>query len=404
MKKVLLGIFTDGYPNNIAGGPNNIIFKILSSLNNNNLEIDYISSDIYQKNMSGARLIGLSKKLSLWKRFFKYLSSNSKFYRDIFSNDLYLPIHFHKRITYFKRKLRFIDKYDIIHSSDSIFLGLLNLKGKKIKTILTIHSKGPLSDELCEIGTNQIIKNYIKNKLKKLEVKGIANADLITFPSLAAQKYFEKSLKKILPRERVRIIHNGIDLDYINAIDNNPQLLEKYLIDKKKEIILLNIASHVPEKNISKLIEVVEILVNKFKVDVLFVNIGKKDDKNNYKNLVNKKGLNDNIKFLGELPNNDVIGLIKLCDVFLMLSEKVIFDLVVIEALACGANVVVSNQGGNKEIIQNGKNGYLVDQDNYYVVAKTILSIKEKQFYESAIKTSKNYSLERMVDQYLQLY
>ena len=41
-----------------------------------------------------------------------------------------------------------------------------------------------------------------------------------------------------------------------------------------------------------------------------------------------------------------------------------IFDYVILEALACGTTVIASNEGGNKEIISHSQNGYLLRELN----------------------------------------
>ena len=71
------------------------------------------------------------------------------------------------------------------------------------------------------------------------------------------------------------------------------------------------------------------------------------------KELTQKFKIEENVKFLGKIDNEDVLKLLKVTDVFFMASEKVIFDIIVLEALACGACCVISNEGGNKEIINN---------------------------------------------------
>jgi glycosyltransferase involved in cell wall biosynthesis len=87
-----------------------------------------------------------------------------------------------------------------------------------------------------------------------------------------------------------------------------------------------------------------------------------------------------------------------------MTSEKVIFDLVVLEALASGACCVVSNDGGNKEIIKDGVNGFLIDADDIESSAKKILSINPESVKENAVKTAKQFSVRKMVESYFEVY
>ena len=115
-------------------------------------------------------------------------------------------------------------------------------------------------------------------------------------------------------------------------------------------------------------------------------------------------GIKNNVKFLGKLSNNEVIKFIKLSDIFIMTSEKVIFDLVVLEALACGICCVVSNDGGNKEIIKDGINGYLIETNDIDKIAQKIISLDTNKTKFNAIETAKQFSVNKMVNEYFQLY
>jgi glycosyltransferase involved in cell wall biosynthesis len=89
------------------------------------------------------------------------------------------------------------------------------------------------------------------------------------------------------------------------------------------------------------------------------------------------------------IPNDDVISLMKSCDFFVMPSEKVVFDMVILEALASGITVIASNHGGNKEIIKNSINGYLIDTINPEMFAKKIITSK-KIFQPKGVISSKS--------------
>jgi glycosyltransferase involved in cell wall biosynthesis len=92
----------------------------------------------------------------------------------------------------------------------------------------------------------------------------------------------------------------------------------------------------------------------------------------------------------------------KYCNIYLSLSERVIFDLVILEALACGMNVFTSNDGGNKEIINNS-NGCLINSKNLEDVAEIIVNSK-LDYREPAIDSVKKFSILSTVNNYFELY
>ena len=98
------------------------------------------------------------------------------------------------------------------------------------------------------------------------------------------------------------------------------------------------------------------------------------------------------VKMLGKVKNfNKKISIIKSWDVFLYETNNPEgISMAILEALACGVPVVCSNHYGNKEIIENGINGYVFKGRNE---AKDILNdlCNNKDKLETLKKTTKEH-------------
>lgn len=404
MKKILYSIYTGEYPNQFAGGPNNIIYKILQN-NNSGFQFDYLSSDLYTENLAQDGLSKIRNKRTPKKQFASFLAKKSELYRKIFSSDLYLKYHYFKKAGYFKAILNKNNNYDIIHAKDSITLSFLNKNIKKSKLILTVHSKGALSDELIHSIKNERLKKKLKNKLREYELKSVKIADIITFPSNAARTYFEESLNIKINDQKVKIIHNGIDFEEINKNIVDKKFLEEFsLTQKKNRLLLLNVASHSPEKRIDLLLDVIFLLKNKFNRDILLINIGSGPLTKELNDKVKSLKIYENTRFLGQVQNDSVIKFLKFADMLVLTSQRVIFDLVVLEALACETCCALMNDGGNKEIIVDNDNGYLFQNDDPEQIADKINSIDIEKVKINAVETAKRFSAKKMANEYFDLY
>ena len=73
-----------------------------------------------------------------------------------------------------------------------------------------------------------------------------------------------------------------------------------------------------------------------------------------------------------------------------------------IEALACGTPVVAFRRGSVPEIIQDGVNGFIVDNvDEMVEAVKKVAMISPAKCRESV---EKRFSVERMIDEYEDLF
>lgn len=72
----------------------------------------------------------------------------------------------------------------------------------------------------------------------------------------------------------------------------------------------------------------------------------------------------EGVNFLGLMRPEKLAAYYNLCDIFVMPSRSEPFGIVFAEALIFGLPCIASNAFSMKEIITEGKNGYLIDKEN----------------------------------------
>ena len=102
------------------------------------------------------------------------------------------------------------------------------------------------------------------------------------------------------------------------------------------------------------------------------------------KQLAEKYDMSDHINFLGRLPREQVMEILKDTDCFVMISKFETFGLVYLEAMANGCITIASRDEGIDGIIKDGVNGFLCEAGNWLELRKIInhinmLSDVEKQ-------------------------
>lgn len=396
MKKVFLTALS-GLPAAFAGGPNKVIYYILNYSNLENLEFYYLSKDYFLqlKNTNGDYF---KTPKFLKTRITYHLYHRFPLYRKFFSSPFYLKKFFTKSMNLIGKRLN-DGEWDILHSHD--IRTLIKLKKKKGIIIQTIHSNGSIVNDMKQIYGNERSMEAIYNFFRSKEKETLDYIDVLTFPSKSAKEIYFRDLEINSFSGRVEIIYNGIDIDYIKSLGFTEEFEKNWNWLSKYDYRILTVGSHIPVKNIDKIIRVFEKIRMKNKNSVLII-IGSGPLKNELKKLAKELNLGTTVHFIDFLDHNDVLRLMKKCNVYISLSERVIFDYVILEALACGMNVFASNNGGNIEVI-NGQNGCLVEIDNINEVSKTILD-SDLKYSEEAIKSVERFSVYKMVEDYLKLY
>lgn len=107
---------------------------------------------------------------------------------------------------------------------------------------------------------------------------------------------------------------------------------------------------------------------------------------------------------------DDVPSLLSRFEVFALTSLREGISNTVLEAMATGIPLVVTDTGGNKELVVQGENGFLVPIASPAAIADAILAIatdaglRARMAAASRARAVEHYSLERMVDAYDRMY
>ena len=112
-------------------------------------------------------------------------------------------------------------------------------------------------------------------------------------------------------------------------------------------------------KNNSTLIKAVA-LCNKPSVHLVICGDG--EERENLSNLAKELGIESQIHFLGN--RSDMKELYAMADIFVMASYREGLSRSVMEAMASGLPCVVSEIRGNRDLIDNGKGGYLIQSSD----------------------------------------
>lgn len=103
---------------------------------------------------------------------------------------------------------------------------------------------------------------------------------------------------------------------------------------------------------------------------LLFVGDGEDEDRMN--NYIKDIRFEDRICLLGKRPPKEIGGILNASNVFVMGSFTEGWSTTLLEACACGIPCVVTNFSSAKELVQNGVNGYVVENRDASVFAKRI--------------------------------
>lgn len=181
-----------------------------------------------------------------------------------------------------------------------------------------------------------------------------------------------REYKKILddrgmPDKRIRLFKRGIDTASFEPMPNRKQYLPKNL--KYSNGITLLYAGRISKDKSLELLAQIYLNLEVSHPDLNLVIAGNGPFLSELKEILAECR---NVVFLGAIPREELPRLYNAADFFVFPSVTDTFGMVILEAQACGLPVIVSNQGGPKEIILPEQTGFVVKDQMRTTWVRTI--------------------------------
>ena len=158
----------------------------------------------------------------------------------------------------------------------------------------------------------------------------------------------------------------GMDADKIivhyTGLDQSRFIPRDRVSDKAKLGItgplILSVGALIPRKNQHLLIAALALLP-----DATLMLAGQGDSEQDYRALAERLGVGGRVRFLGNVPHNDLPALMAAADIMALVSESEGLANAWVEALGCGTPVIASDVGGIRELVKTPEAGRIVERN-----------------------------------------
>ena len=279
-------------------------------------------------------------------------------------------------------------------------------QNKKVQCIIVDHWKSlelikTNKKKICLIHSKEI--NHPKgSRLNKKVLEVLNNVDHVV-----ANSNYTKSLAINLGVEEQRILVINPGVDPVTEIPKKDLSKAEELFKGKKQR-LITVSRFDKRKNHEKVIMAIRNLKEVYP-DIIYTCIGYGDEEENLKKLVIELKLEEQVKFIKDIPNDFKNALVARSNVFIMPSiihKKSVegFGIAYIEAAQYSIPSIGGKDGGASDAIINEKTGLICDGNNLDDIYSSInLIFKENKYLEygkAAKENANNFTWDKIIESY----
>ena len=250
--------------------------------------------------------------------------------------------------------------------------------------------------------TDLLIDDFQKTKktgwikfLHKTQVRSCKNADEIIVPS----KYLAGIVRGWgISENKIKVIYNGVDF---KSADIGQE-------EAKKKIgiygdIILSAGRLVPWKGFRMLIKIMPRLSE---ISQLFrlVIVGDGPDQKMLESMIKNLGLERRVYLVGRKSQEELAVYLAAADMFVLNTGYEGFSHQILESMTVGVPVITTAVGGNKEIIRQGENGFMIKYQDEFNLVEAVKSLwqnpeLQEEFKKEGKKTAEHFSSEKMFEE-----
>jgi glycosyltransferase involved in cell wall biosynthesis len=205
---------------------------------------------------------------------------------------------------------------------------------------------------------------------------------------------------------RIEVIENGIDISRYQPVSDRGELRRRLGLDPARRYVVCVARFH-PVKDHATLLWAFAA-VAKHRPDVELLLAGDGPLRGELELLTGELGVSGRVHFLG--VRGDVPDVLRAADVFALTSVSEAASLTLLEAMASNLPVVVTNVGGNPEIVRDGVEGWLVPRGDAAAAAGALGRLLDDPPQRMTMgragraRVEERYLLQRTIDSYYNLY
>lgn len=218
---------------------------------------------------------------------------------------------------------------------------------------------------------------------------------------IVISRHTEAYFRAVLPTSfsnKIHLLHNAINYSFFHDAFVGAKALQS--------IRLVNCGSFVKKKNQQFLVDVVKQLKNKG-LDVSITMLGDGELKESVAKKAEEAGLSNYIHLPGNVEN---VGMyLSDANIYIHVATYEPFGLVLLEAMAAGLPVITLDGKGNRDLIEEGKNGYMIYEENPDLFVEKIIELWDnKEKYNQMSKYvkvfAKHYDIKAYTNRLLEIY
>jgi glycosyltransferase involved in cell wall biosynthesis len=305
---------------------------------------------------------------------------------------------------YFKLK-KIIEDYkpDIVHThaSKAGALGRLAAHHCGVKIIIHTYHGHVFHSYFGKIKTTfyKIVERY----LAKITTGIIAISE--------TQKYELSEIFKIAPKDKIEVIPLGLDLSAFVEKSNESRLKARKKLSLSSDEVAIGIIGRLaPIKDHHFFLDAIELVLSKTKIKIRVFIVGDGTEKFSIQERVNEI----NSKYPGKIKMTswirEMVPIYHALDLVCLSSKNEGTPVSLIEAQAAGLPVLSNDVGGVRDIVKNGKSGYIVPKNNLQAYTEKLLELIESPELRTQMggcqkdEILKRYQYQRLVDDMRQYY
>lgn len=174
-----------------------------------------------------------------------------------------------------------------------------------------------------------------------------------------------------VPKDKLHVIPNAVDLSMFDA-DRRPGSPPEQMVEPGVFSFICAARLH-PQKAHGVLLRAVRLLMSAGSRPFMVLLAGEGPLRPDLERQVAAEGLSGHVHFLG--LRQDLPSLLQQCDAFVLPSLYEGLPLAILEAMAAGLPIVATDVGGNADLVEHGRNGFLVPPNDPQALARAMAAL-----------------------------